>query len=83
VEDPDARAEVTWTVTRPGTGHGFAAGFNRTGPMVSICPTRPTRLTTAGPERIYGTIFFPWPAPVPLVAGDLVTVDLVARLVGG
>jgi protein arginine N-methyltransferase 1 len=81
VEDPDARAQVTWTVTRTGTGHGFAAGFDRTlaeGVYLSNAPDSPDGTR---PDRIYGTIFFPWPAPVLLVAGDLVTVDLEARLV--
>ena len=81
VEDADIRAAVTWSVTRPGIGHGFAAGFDRTvadGIYLSNAPDAPDDIR---PRRIYGTIFFPWPAPVPLAAGDLVTVDLEARLV--
>jgi precorrin-6B methylase 2 len=81
VEDPDIRAAVTWSVTRPGIGHGFAAGFDRTladGIYLSNAPDAPDDIR---PRRIYGTIFFPWPAPVPLVAGDVVTIHLEARLV--
>jgi type I protein arginine methyltransferase len=81
VEDPDIRATVTWSVTRPGIGHGFVAGFDRTladGIYLSNAPDAPDDIR---PRRIYGTIFFPWPAPVPLVAGDVVTIHLEARLV--
>ena len=81
VDDPDARARVTWTVTRPGTGHGFAAGFDRTvsdGERLSNAPDAPDAIR---PKHIYGTIFFPWQAPVELVAGDVVTVDLEATLI--
>ena len=49
--------------------------------MVSISPTRPTLPDAIRPARIYGTVFFPWPVPVTLAAGDVVTVDLEARLI--
>jgi hypothetical protein len=73
---------VSWTVTRPGTGHGLAAGFDRTvseGVHLSNAPDAPGGIR---PESIYGTVFFPWSAPVPLAVGDLITVDLEARLIG-
>ena len=82
VENPDVYAYVSWTVTRPGTGHGFAAGFDRTvsdGVYLSNAPDAPDDIR---PQRIYGTVFFPWPTPVPLSAGDLVAIDLEVRLVG-
>jgi protein arginine N-methyltransferase 1 len=81
VEDPDARAQVTWTVTRSGTGHGLAAGFDRTvsdGVFLSNAPDAPDAIR---PRHIYGTVFFPWPVPVALKTGDVVTVDLEARLI--
>jgi type I protein arginine methyltransferase len=81
IEDPDARARVTWTVTRSGTGHGLAVGFDRTvsdGVYLSNAPDAPDAIR---PVHIYGTVFFPWPAPVTLDAGDVVTVDLEARLI--
>jgi protein arginine N-methyltransferase 1 len=81
VEHPDARAQVTWTVTRPGTGHGLAAGFDRTvsdGVDLSNAPDAPDAIR---PAQIYGTVFFPWPVPVTLAAGDVVTVDLEAKLI--
>ena len=82
VEDPDVRASLSWTVTRPGTGHGLVAGFDRTVSEGCFCPTRRTRPTAIRPAHIYGTVFFPWPSPVALRAGDVVTVDLEARLIG-
>lgn len=30
-------------------------------------------------ELIYGTAFFPWPPPVPLAAGDVVSIVLQGR----
>jgi protein arginine N-methyltransferase 1 len=81
VEDPDARAQVTWTVTRPGTGHGLAAGFDRTladGIYLSNSPDAPESIR---PKHIYGTVFFPWTKPVALTRGDRVIVDLEARLI--
>jgi protein arginine N-methyltransferase 1 len=81
VEDPDIRATVTWSATRPGVGHGFVAGFDRTvadGIYLSNAPDAPGEIR---PTRIYGTIFFPWPAPMTIASGDVVTVALEARLV--
>jgi type I protein arginine methyltransferase len=82
VDDPDVRSRVSWIVTRSGTGHGLAAGFNRTlcdGVHLSTAPDAPDAIR---PERIYGMVFFPWPAPVTLTVGDVVTVDLEGRLAG-
>jgi protein arginine N-methyltransferase 1 len=80
VEDPNVRARVTWTVTRSGTGHGLAAGFDRMmsdGVHMSNAPDVPDCLRSF----VYGTVFLLWPAPVTLVAGDVVIVDLEARLI--
>ena len=82
IEDADARGRVSWTVSRAGIGHGLAAGFDRIvapGVHLSNAPDAPKNIR---PETIYGTIFFPWPSPVPLAPGDRVEVDLEARLVG-
>jgi protein arginine N-methyltransferase 1 len=48
------------------------------GEHLSNAPDAPDAIR---PQHIYGTIFFPWQAPVELVAGDVVTVDLKATLV--
>ncbi len=84
VEDPDTSACIGWTVTRPGTGHGLVAGFDRTvseGVGLSNAPDAPPEMMA--PERIYPMAFFPWSAPVALAIADVVSVDLSARLVGG
>lgn len=81
VEDPDIQATVTWSAARRGVGHGFVAGFDRTvadGIQLSNAPDAPDAIR---PKRIYGTIFFPWPAPVTLAAGDVITIELEARLI--
>jgi type I protein arginine methyltransferase len=79
VEDPEIRARLTWTVTRSGTGHGLSAGFDRTvsdGIHISNAPDAPDAIR----HIVYGTVFLPWLAPVPLVVGDIVTVDVEATL---
>jgi type I protein arginine methyltransferase len=80
VEDADVRAHLKWTVTRSGTGHGLAAGFDRTvsnGLHISNAPDAPD----SNRHVVYGTVFLPWLAPVTLLAGDIVTVDLEATLI--
>jgi protein arginine N-methyltransferase 1 len=80
LEEADIHARVTWTVRRPGTGHGLAAGFDRTlsnGIDVSSAPDAVDAIQTVA----YHTIVFPWPAPIALGTGDVVIVDLDARLV--
>ncbi len=83
VDDPDVRANVSCTVTRAGTGHGLATGFERTvadGILLSTAPDAPEAIR---PPRIYGTALFPWPRPVSLSVGDVVTVEIAAALRGG
>ncbi len=80
VNDPDVRGRVTWTMVREGTAHGIAAGFERTvapGILLSSAPDAPDTIR----PHAYGTVLFPWPAAVRLETGDVVCVDLHARLV--
>lgn len=82
VEEADVRGRMTSTVMRPGTGHGIAAGFERTladGICISNAPDAPDAIR----HRVYGTVFLSWPAPVALEAGDRVTVDLEGRAIHG
>jgi len=76
IENPDVKGEITWTVARSGTGHGLSIWFDATlaegigfynGPGM--------------PELIYSMAFFPWSRPVPLTAGDQISVTLGANLV--
>ena len=80
VEDPDVKAHIAWTVTRRGTAHGLAAGFDRT-MLEGICMSNAPDAPEAIQPLVYRPVFFPWQAPVALEAGDSVTVDLEARLV--
>lgn len=80
-DDPDARAQVSWTVTRPGTGHGLALGFDRTLADEIYLSNAPDAPESIRPKHIYGTAFFPWTKPVALTSGDRVIVDLEARLI--
>lgn len=78
VENPDIDTELTWTMERAGTSHGFIVWFDAIlveGIGFSNAPGKP--------ELIYGNSFFPWLKPVALAIGDQVTVSLAANLVNG
>jgi protein arginine N-methyltransferase 1 len=75
VENPDIRGELDWTVQRDGTGHGIVVWFDMEladGVGFSNAPGEP--------ETIYGSVFFSWLDPVHLAAGQIVRVDLHAKL---
>jgi protein arginine N-methyltransferase 1 len=75
VENPDVQGKLEWNVERSGTGHGILAWFETElahGVGFSNAP--------GSPETIYGSNFFPWMNPVPLAAGQIVCVDLGAKL---
>jgi protein arginine N-methyltransferase 1 len=81
VTDPDVCSRIAWSIRRAGTGHGLAAGFDRIladGVRLAGAPRTGEAVASSG---IYGTVFFPWPEPVALAIGDVVTVELEARLV--
>ena len=80
VEDPDVCAQVSWRVVRAGTGHGLALGLDRT-VADGICFSNAPDATHAMRATVYPTLLFPWPAPVALEPGDVVTVDIEARLI--
>jgi len=80
VEDPNVRARVSWKVMRAGRGHGLAVGFDRT-VADGICFSNAPDAANAMRATVYPTLLFPWPAPVALEPGDVVTVDIEARLI--
>jgi protein arginine N-methyltransferase 1 len=77
VEGADISAEVSWTVLRPGTGHGVVAWFD-----TMLAEGVGFSNTPLAPELVYGSAFFPWTEPVPLAAGETVAVALRVRAVG-
>jgi protein arginine N-methyltransferase 1 len=79
VEDTNVRAPLAWTIVKPRTGHGFAAGFDRT-LAEDIQMSNAPDAAEADRPTIYPTLFFPWPAPVALATGDRVAVQLDATL---
>jgi protein arginine N-methyltransferase 1 len=77
LDAPPVRGEACWSVPRAGSGHGLCVWFDATladGVSFSNAPGEP--------EVIYGHVLFPWPAPVPLEAGDTVSVTFQADPVG-
>jgi protein arginine N-methyltransferase 1 len=76
IEDPDVRGNVEWRVERSGTGHGLVVWFDADladGIGFSNAPS--------GRKTVYGSLFLPWPQPVPLVPCQRVTADLEAKLI--
>lgn len=82
VEDPNVHARLCAPVMAGGTGHGLVAGFDRRVLNGSRLSNAPDANEAIKPQTIYGTIFFPWPDPLLLEQGDVVQVELDARLVG-
>jgi protein arginine N-methyltransferase 1 len=71
------RGAGSCAVTKDGLGHGLLVWFDTVlaeGIGYSNAP--------GGPEGIYGQILFPWPEEVALRAGDRVSFDLRADLIG-
>jgi len=76
-ENPDVCGRAAWTVARPAVAHGIGAWFDATladGVQFSNAP--------GAANLIYGQALFPWPEPVSLEAGDVVEVELHAKLTG-
>jgi protein arginine N-methyltransferase 1 len=76
VENPDVRGNLEWRVERAGTGHGLVVWFDADladGIGFSNAP--------CGRKTVYGSLFFPWPQPVPLEPGQSVAVNLEAKLI--
>jgi type I protein arginine methyltransferase len=76
IEGPDVQGGLDWTVESNGIGHGILVWFDADlsdGVGFSNAP--------GAPKTIYGSLFFPWLEPVSLVAGQSVSVKLVAKLV--
>jgi protein arginine N-methyltransferase 1 len=75
IENPDVRGNLEWRVERAGTGHGLVVWFDADladGIGFSNFPS--------ARETVYGSLFFPWPQPVPLEPGQFVAVNLEAKL---
>jgi protein arginine N-methyltransferase 1 len=75
IEDPNVRGNLEWRVERSGTGHGLVMWFDADladGIGFSNAPS--------GRKTVYGSLFFPWPQPVPLEPGQFVAVNLEAKL---
>jgi protein arginine N-methyltransferase 1 len=79
-DDADVHGRVVWTARRGATAHGLAAGFDRTVSEGVVLSNAPDAANDIRPERIYGSLFFPWSTPVMLDAGDQIEVVLKGKL---
>jgi protein arginine N-methyltransferase 1 len=77
IRDPEVRATMEWTALRGGTIHGIAAWFH-----AELADGVAFSTGLDAPETVYGTAFLPLLQPVPVDAGDAVTVELQARVIG-
>ena len=75
VESPDVRKILRWKAKREGIGHGILAWFD-----TELAEGAGFSNGPGWPESIYGEAFFPWLEPVPLAAGQCVSVELEAKL---
>ncbi len=78
IQRPHVAGKFTQTVTRPGLAHGLIIGFDA---MLTDDVGFSNRPDSAECAKVYGSGFFPWQTPVPLQAGDSVSVALDASLV--
>jgi protein arginine N-methyltransferase 1 len=77
IEPAAPRGRLQFQVRRPGTAHGFALWFDSElidGISISNCPGKP--------ELLYGQLFFPFAEPLPVLASQIITVDLRVDPVG-
>ena len=77
VENPDVQGQITWSIARPGVGHGLGLWFD-----ADLAPGVGFSNAPGDQAHIYGRMFLPWLEPVALAPGDRVTVNLYADLVG-
>lgn len=78
VSSPHLRGTAELIADRDDEAHGLSVWFDCTVGEGLVLSNRPTE-----PRLVYGSSFFPFPEPVPLVTGDHVAVRLGASLVEG
>ena len=77
LESASVNGDATWRAARTGAGHGFVVWFDTvlvSGVSFSNAP--------GAPPTIYGSVFFPWPEPVSISAGDVISVRIQANPAG-
>lgn len=77
ISTPNFQARLEWEVDREGLVHGLGLWFDAKlveGVEFSNAPGEP--------DLIYGQAFFPWLEPVAIAAGDRITCEIKANLIG-
>jgi len=75
IADTDARGELQWAVERAGIGHGIVVWFD-----AELADGVGFSCGIDTPDGIYGSLFFPWRQPISLLVGQIVRVNLDAKL---
>jgi len=76
VDTPDARAEISWGVSRNGTAHGVAVWFDS-----ELVDDVGFSNHPGAPRMIYGQGFFPFSEPVEVSEGNRIDLRLTAKFV--
>ena len=77
IDSQHVGGETTWTAEKSAIGHGLGLWFDS-----ALAPDVHFSNRPGAPDLIYGRTFFPWPAPVSIAPGDIITVRFQANLVG-
>jgi protein arginine N-methyltransferase 1 len=76
IESPDLNSRLLWTIEHEGTCHGLAIWFDAT-----LCEGIGFTNAPGQPELIYGQAFFPLKEEVKLEAGDVICINISAKLI--
>jgi protein arginine N-methyltransferase 1 len=77
LKQPNLEATASWTASQAARGHGLLLWFDSVLTDGVMLTNRP-----GAPRLIYRQQFLPWPEPLDLHPGDMLTVTVSARLVG-
>jgi len=77
IEQTNLTGHVEWVIKKDGLAHGFSVWFD-----AEITDGLKFSTGPAAPETIYGTAFFPLERPIPLKAGDSISLTISAHVVG-
>lgn len=77
IDGTDVEGALAWRVEHATPAHGLAVWFD-----AELAPGITMSNAPGAPELVYGNAYFPWAELVELRAGDEVSVDLRASLVG-
>jgi type I protein arginine methyltransferase len=76
ITEPNVQGILNWTIGESRQAHGLCLWFDTT-----LLDNIGFSNAPGEPNLVYGRAFLPWPTPVDLVAGDQISVKLMAKLI--